>query len=52
VRDECLNINTCWSLIQARVIIGDWEHDYNHYRRHSSLGCLPPARYAAGCTHR
>jgi transposase InsO family protein len=52
VRDECLNINTFWSLNQARVVIGDWKHDYNHYRRHSSLGYLPPARYAASCTHR
>jgi putative transposase len=52
VRDECLNINTFWSLTQARVVIGDWKHDYNHYRRHSSLGYLPPARYAASCTHR
>jgi transposase InsO family protein len=51
VRDECLNINTFWSLTQARVVIGDWKHDYNHQRRHSSLGYLPPARYAATCTH-
>jgi putative transposase len=52
VRDECLNINTFWSLTQARVVIGDWKYDYNHHRRHSSLGYLPPARYAASCTHR
>jgi putative transposase len=44
IRDECLNINTFWSLTQARVVIGDWKHDYNHHRRHSSLGYLPPAR--------
>jgi putative transposase len=44
-----------WSLTQARVVIGEWKHDYNnnhHHRRHSSLGYLPPARYAATCTHR
>ena len=52
IRDECLNINSFWSLAQARVVIGDWKHDYNHHRRHSSLGYLPPARYAAACTHR
>ena len=52
IRDECLNINSFWSLAQARVVISDWKHDYNHCRRHSSLGYLPPARYAAGCTHR
>lgn len=33
IRDECLNINTVWSLIQARVAISDWKHDYNHHRR-------------------
>nr|WP_255731257.1 MULTISPECIES: integrase core domain-containing protein [Mycobacterium] len=37
---------------QARVVISDWKHDYNHHRRHSSLGYQPPARYAATCTHR
>jgi transposase InsO family protein len=52
LRDECLNINGFWSLAQARVIIADWKHDSNHHRRHSALGYLPPARYAAGCSHR
>lgn len=52
IRDECLSINIVWSLAQARVVIGDWKADYNHRRRHSSLGYLPPAVYAAGCTHR
>jgi len=52
VRDECLNINTFWSLTQARVVIGDWKYDYNNHRRHSALGYLPPDRYAATCTHR
>ena len=52
VRDECLNINTFWSLAQARVVITDWKHDYNQRRRHSSLGYQAPANYAAGCTHR
>jgi putative transposase len=51
VRDECLNINTFWSLTQARVVISDRKHDYIHHRRHSALGYLPPARYAAICTH-
>ena len=51
VRDECLNINSFWSLAHARVVIGDWKHEYNHHRRHSSLGYQPPACYAAKCTH-
>ena len=52
VRDECLNINIFWSLTQARVVITDWKEDYNHRRRHSSLGYQAPADYAAACTHR
>jgi putative transposase len=52
VRDECLNINLLWSLIQARVVISDWTEDYNTRRRHSSLGYQAPAVYAAACTHR
>ncbi len=52
VRDECLNINMFWSLTHARVVITDWKDDYNHRRRHSSLGYQAPAIYAAGCTHR
>jgi len=51
VRDECLNINLFWSLAQARVVITDWKDDYNHRRRHSSLGYQAPAVYAAACTH-
>jgi putative transposase len=41
IRDECLNINSFWSLAQAGVVISDWKHDYNHHRRHSSLGYQP-----------
>jgi integrase-like protein len=52
VRDECLNINIFWSLAQARVVISNWKEDYNHRRRHSSLGYQAPAVYAAACTNR
>ncbi len=51
VRDECLNINIFLSLAHARVVISDWKADYNHRRRHSSLGYQAPAVYAAACTH-
>jgi len=51
VRDECLNINSFWSLAQARVVITDWKADYNHRRRHSALGYQAPAVYAAARTH-
>ena len=47
LRDECLNITSFWSLEHARVVIGDWKHDYNHRRRHSALGYQTPASYAA-----
>ncbi|MEV4605076.1 IS3 family transposase [Amycolatopsis sp. NPDC049253] len=51
LRDECLNITLFWSLTQARVVISDWKDEYNHHRRHSSLGYQTPAGYAAACTH-
>ncbi|GAB2479580.1 hypothetical protein GCM10027030_12180 [Luteococcus sediminum] len=51
LRDECLNINSFYSLLHAQVVIGDWKTEYNHQRRHSSLGYLPPAEYARQCTH-
>ena len=47
MRDECLNINAFWSLTHAKVVIADWRCEYNHYRRHSSLGYMTPAEYAA-----
>ena len=51
LRDECLNINSFYSLLHAQVIIGDWKHQYNHDRKHSSLGYQAPADYARTCTH-
>lgn len=52
IRDECLNLNSFYSLAHARVVIGDWKKDYNHGRRHSALGYRTPAAYARDCTHR
>ncbi|RMI27803.1 IS3 family transposase, partial [Nocardia stercoris] len=52
LRDECLNINSFWSLTHARVVISDWKDEYNHHRRHSALGYSTPAGYAATCIHR
>lgn len=51
LRDECLNINSFYSLLHAQVVISDWKTEYNHHRRHSSLGYLAPADYARQCTH-
>lgn len=50
-RDECLNINSFYSLLHAQVVIGDWKVEYNTVRRHSALGYLTPADYARHCTH-
>ncbi|WP_230591404.1 IS3 family transposase [Rhodococcoides fascians] len=51
LRKECLNRNHWTSLLEARVVIEDFEDDHNHRHRHSSLGYLTPAEYAAHCTH-
>ena len=51
VRDECLNINSFWSLPHARVVISDWKDEYNHHRRHSALGYQTPSDYARTCIH-
>lgn len=49
IHDGCLNINTYYSLLHAHVVISDWKTEYNHDRRHSSLGYLAPADYARQC---
>jgi len=46
-RDECLNEQWFESLAQARQEIARWRRDYNEVRPHSSLGRIPPARFAA-----
>lgn len=45
-RDE--HLNECWFEIlhQARMSVATWRQDYNVVRPHSSLGCMPPARFA------
>jgi putative transposase len=45
-RDECLNEQWFDSLPQARSTIGTWRQDYNEVRPHSSLGRIPPAKFA------
>ncbi|MEU1550667.1 integrase core domain-containing protein [Nocardia sp. NPDC005745] len=51
LRTECLNRNHWTSLLEARVVIGDFKTDHNRRHRHSALGYLTPAEYAAACTH-
>jgi putative transposase len=45
-RDECLNEHWFQSLHQARTEIANWRRDYNEVRPHSSIGRIPPARFA------
>jgi transposase InsO family protein len=51
LRTECLNRNHWTTLLEARVVIGDFKVDHNRRHRHSALGYLTPAEYAAACTH-
>jgi len=49
-RDEFLNISTFSTILHARVELTDWHREYNHDRRHSSLGYKTPTEYAETCT--
>jgi transposase InsO family protein len=51
LRRECLNRNHWNTLLDARVVIGDFKHEHNHRHRHSALGYRTPAEYAAACRH-
>ena len=43
LRDELLNGEIFYSLVEARVLIEAWRRHYNTVRPHSSLGYRPPA---------
>jgi putative transposase len=38
LRKECLNRNHWNTLLEARVVIGDFKQEHNHRHRHSALG--------------
>ncbi len=42
LRDELLNLEIFYSLIEAKVLIEKWRFEYNYIRPHSSLGYRPP----------
>ena len=46
-RDECLNEHWFNSLAEARAESSRWRRDYNEVRPHSSIGRIPPAKFAA-----
>ncbi len=50
VRDELLDVEEFFSLAEARVVIGDWQEDYNHRRPHSALGMRTPVAFAGAYT--
>ena len=43
LRDECLNVELFNTLMEAKVIIEHWRHQYNTIRPHASLQYKPPA---------
>ncbi len=45
-RDECLNEHWFQTIAQARAEIASWRQDYNEVRPHSSIGRMPPAKFA------
>jgi putative transposase len=46
IRDELLAVELFDSLAEAKLLVGDWRHDYNTNRPHSALGMQAPARFA------
>jgi putative transposase len=43
LRDELLNREVFYTLLEARVLIEGRRQDYDHVRLHSALGYRPPA---------
>jgi putative transposase len=49
MRDEVLNGEEFDSVLEARVVLGNWLIEYNTLRPHRGLGMLTPAAFAASC---
>lgn len=43
LRDELLNGEIFYTLLEAKALIEQWRRHYNHVRPHSALGYKPPA---------
>jgi putative transposase len=43
LRDELLNREVFYTLLEARALIEVWRRQYNQVQPHSSLGYRPPA---------
>jgi putative transposase len=52
LRDEHLNSELFFSVANAQVKLLEWQRGYNEVRPHSSLGQIPPRKFAAAwqCT--
>ncbi len=48
LRDELLDPELFLSLPEARVVLDEWQVDYNHRRPHNGLKWIIPAAYVAG----
>jgi len=46
VRDEFLNSNDFYTLMEAKILAEDFRNEYNDERPHSSLGYVPPAEFS------
>lgn len=47
LRDECLDLETFISVLEAQVIVESWRLKYNTKRPHSSLGGVAPETFYA-----
>jgi putative transposase len=47
LRDEHLNVELFFSVVDAQRKILEWQRDYNENRPHSSLGQIPPREFVA-----
>jgi transposase InsO family protein len=47
MRSEALNVEQFDSVLEARVVIGEWRELYNNVRRHRGLGLQTPAAFRA-----
>lgn len=49
MRDERLNGEEFDSILEARVVLGEWIREYNEVRPHRGLGMKTPLQFAAEC---
>lgn len=50
-RDECLNGEIFYTLLEAKVVVEQWRIHYNTKRPHSALGYKPPAPESIKLNH-